>query len=511
MADLLIVNGVVKTMDAAKPRVEALAISDGKIVKLGRSRDILSLKGKKTKVFDAQGNTVLPCFIEGHLHLFYGGAELNMLNVEGLYGHDALVNAVTSHVASNPGQGLVVAQQVAYTILGAGKSLTRHDLDKALPDRPLLAYAPDHHTAWANTAALQAAGILQGRKLAPGHEIVMGTDGTATGELREPEAIGPVLELARDFKRSRLGITTGGDPEPHVSSEDFEHDVTVVRTALAHLARHGITSFHNMDGSFYQMELLAALERRGELTARARMPFHFKPFMPIEAMERARVMASAYQSPMLHAGMVKMFMDGVIDSGTALMLDDYPDRPGWRSEPLFTQDQFNAAAIEADRLGLQIAVHAIGDGAVHSVLNGYAAAQKANGRRDSRHRIEHIEVYAPSDIARFKRLGVIASMQPPHAPGGQGMPLEPALTKIGRAKWPYAYGWSRFRKAGVPLVFGTDWPISDINPLRAIHTSVVREPWQEGLPSNSKAFMRPLPVTQRRVPMPNLLKAGRAS
>jgi predicted amidohydrolase YtcJ len=243
-----------------------------------------------------------------------------------------------------------------------------------------------------------------------------------------------------------------------------------------------------MDGSFYQMELLAALERRGELTARARMPFHFKPFMPIEAMERARVMAAAYQSPMLHAGMVKMFMDGVVDSGTAVMLDDYPDKPGSRGDPLFSQTQFNAVATEADRLGLQIAVHAIGDGAVHSVLNGYAAAQKTNGKRDSRHRIEHIEVYSPPDVARFKKLGVIASMQPPHAPGGQGMPLEPTLSKIGRAKWPYAYGWSKFRKAGVPLVFGTDWPISDVNPLRAIHTAVVRKPWEKGLPDNAQSL-----------------------
>jgi predicted amidohydrolase YtcJ len=210
--------------------------------------------------------------------------------------------------------------------------------------------------------------------------------------------------------------------------------------------------------------------------------------MPIEAMERARVMAAAYQSPMIHAGMVKMFMDGVVDSGTALMLDDYPDKAGWRGDPLFSQTWFNAVATEADRLGLQIAVHAIGDGAVRSVLDGYASAQNANGKRDSRHRIEHIEVHAPQDVARFKKLGVIASMQPPHAPGGQGMPLEPTLTKIGPAKWPFAYSWSKFRKAGIPLIFGTNWPISDVNPLRSIHTSIVRRPWEKGLPDNAQSL-----------------------
>jgi predicted amidohydrolase YtcJ len=488
MADLLIVNSAVKTMDAARPHAEALAISHGKIVKIGRSRDILALKSRKTKVIDAHGNTVLPGLIEGHMHLFYGGAELSMLSLDGIFGLDAMAKAIRAYDVANQGEGLLVGQQAAYTILGTDRGLTRHDLDKALPNRPLMVYAPDHHTAWANTMALKAAGILHGRQLTPGHEIVMGVDGVATGELREPEAIGPVSDLTEDFKRARFGISTGGDPEPHPSSSEFEQDIDVIKTALAHLARHGITSFHNMDGNFYQMELLAALERRGELTARARMPFHFKPFMPIEAMERARVMAAAYQSPMLRAGMVKMFMDGVVDSGTAVMLDDYPDKPGWRGDPLFSQTQFNAVATEADRLGLQIAVHAIGDGAVNSVLNGYAAALKANGKRDSRHRVEHIEVYSPPDLARFKKLGVIASMQPPHAPGGQGMPLEPTLTKIGRAKWRYAFGWSEFRKSGVPLVFGTDWPISDVNPLRAIHTAVVRKSWEKGLPDNGQSL-----------------------
>jgi predicted amidohydrolase YtcJ len=486
MADVLIVNGDVKTMDLGRPQVEAIAISSGKIVKLGRNRDILTLKARGSKVIDAHGNTVLPGLIESHMHLFYGGAELAMLSLDGVFGFDAMAKTIRAYHAANPGAGLLIGQQAAYTIMGQERGLTRHDLDKALPDRPLLVYAPDHHTAWANTTALKAAGILNGRTLTPGHEIVMAADGLATGELREPQAIGPVSELTEDFKRARLGIATGGDPEPHATPAEFEADIGVVKAALAHLARHGITSFHNMDGSFYQMELLAALEKRGELTARARMPFHFKPFMPIEAMERGRVMAAAYQSPMLRAGMVKMFMDGVVDSGTAVMLDDYPDKPGWRGDPLFSQAQFNDVATEADRLGLQIAVHAIGDGAVHSVLNGYAAARKANGKRDSRHRVEHIEVYSPPDVARFKQLGVIASMQPPHAPGSQGMPLEPTLTKIGRAKWPFAYGWSKFRNAGVPLVFGTDWPISDVNPLRSIHTSLVRTPWEKGLPNNAQ-------------------------
>jgi predicted amidohydrolase YtcJ len=140
-------------------------------------------------------------------------------------------------------------------------------------------------------------------------------------------------------------------------------------------------------------------------------------------------MAARYSSDMLSSGFVKLFVDGVIDSGTAVMVEDYADNPGWKGEPLFTPERFAEIAVEADRRGLQIAVHAIGDGAVRIVLDGYEAALKANGRRDSRHRVEHVEVIHPDDIPRFAEMGVIASMQPPHPPGCHGLPLEPYLSK----------------------------------------------------------------------------------
>lgn len=480
--DLLILNGSVLTQDAKRPRAEAIAISGHKIVALGRSRDLVKLKGRKTKTIDAGGSTVLPGFIESHMHLFSGSAELSMFNADGIQGFSALADHLSAYASAHPGDGLLIGNQLSYVVLGASEVLTRQHLDRILPQRPVLLYAPDHHTAWANTVALQMAGILEGKKLTPGHEIVMGNDRFATGELREPEAIGPVADMAVDASRARLGLATGGEPEPYPDTSTFAADLDLLRHGIAHLARHGITSFHNMDGNFYTLELLAALESRGELTARARVPFHFKPFMAVAALQRAKAMAAAYKGPLLSSGTVKMFMDGVLDSGTAVMLDDYPDRAAWRGEPLFTQRQFNEVAAEADRLGLQVAVHAIGDGAVGMVLNGYAAARIANGQRDSRHRIEHIEVIARGDIKRLAQLGVIASMQPPHAPGVPGMPLQPTLEKIGRAKWRQAFAWNSIRQAGVPLALGTDWPVSDINPMRAIHAAVTRKPWEKGLP-----------------------------
>jgi hypothetical protein len=164
------------------------------------------------------------------------------------------------------------------------------------------------------------------------------------------------------------------------------------------------------------------------------------------------------------------------------MHEGYADRPGFKGDPLFSQQQFNEMAVEADRLGLQIAVHCIGDGAVNRVLNGYEAARNANGKRDSRHRIEHIEVILPGDIARFAELGVIASMQPPHPPGCMDFPDEPTKSRIGRDRWHLAYAWRTMKEAGTHVVFASDWPVADINVMRGIQAAVTRKTWADKLP-----------------------------
>ena len=185
-------------------------------------------------------------------------------------------------------------------------------------------------------------------------------------------------------------------------------------------------------------------------------------------------------------------MDGVLESWTAVMVDDYADRPGWRGEPLFSPEEFARVATEADRRGLQIAVHAIGDGSVRAVLDGYEAAQKKNGKRDSRHRIEHIEVTTEKDVPRFAGLGVLASMQPPHPPGSMGLPLEPTVSRIGRHRWPLSYAWRTLKKAGARIVFASDWPVSPIDPIAGMQAAMLRKPWAEGMPDHSFSFQEAL-------------------
>jgi predicted amidohydrolase YtcJ len=482
-ADMIIRGGRVLTMDDSQPIAEAVAIAGNRILAVGSEAEIAALRGTETRIFDAKGGTVLPGFNEGHMHLFAGANGLSGLPLRGVKGFDGLQKAIRDFAAAHPDEELIAGFAADYTILSDTERLSRHHLDRILPDRPLIVTAPDGHTAWANTLALQTAGILQGRSLGPGNEIVMEEGGFAQGELREREAYDPVYALDRAGTRSRLGLA-GVEPDDSLTAEERAYDRAVLKRGLDYCASHGITSIQNMDGNFYTLDLLREIDAAGELTVRVRVPFHMKEFMELSALEKGSAMARDYTGDRVQSGFVKIFVDGVLDSWTAVMLDDYADRAGWRGEPLFDAAHFARVAVEADRRGLQIAVHAIGDGAVRIVLDGYAAARAANGARDSRHRIEHIEVVSPADVPRFAELGVVASMQPPHPPGSAGLPLEPTVSRIGEAKWPYAYAWKTLREAGATLVFATDWPVSPIEPLASIHDALTRKPWRADMPDH---------------------------
>ncbi|RWE25667.1 MAG: amidohydrolase [Mesorhizobium sp.] len=476
-ADLIVINGPVLTMDADNPAAEAVAVKGGAIIAIGSRAAVEELKGPSTNVVDAQGGSVLPGFIEAHMHLFSGAAELAHLQLAGVHGFETLQKAIRDYAQARPDAKMLVGQGVDYTVLD-GERITRHHLDAILPDRPFVMAAPDHHTMWANTRALERAGVLHGRELGPGNEIVMGDDGMAEGELREGEAFGPVLELAGEG-RVRLGLSTGGEPDTMPSVEERAADRDIMRRGLAWCARHGITSIHNMDGNLYQLELLAEIEAEEGLPCRVQVPFHYKNFMTLDMLGKASAMAERYNSEWLSSGIVKVFYDGVLDSWTAVMIEPYADRLDWAGEPLFTPRQFVDLATAIDKRGLQIAVHSIGDGAVRAVLDGYEAAERANGKRDSRHRIEHIEVITEVDVRRFAELGVVASMQPPHAPGAMDFPLQPTVARIGQARWPLSYAWRTLKKAGAHVVFASDWPVSPIDPIRAIQAAMTRKSWAE--------------------------------
>jgi hypothetical protein len=470
-ADMVILNGRVLTMDPAQPRAEALALAGGRILALGSEAEMRALAAPGARLIDAQGGTVLPGFIDSHVHLFQGSASLDFLDLGAISGRTALAEAVRSYAAARPEEPMVVGTGTNYGIL-EGANPTRQDLDAILPDRPLALLAPDIHTLWANTAALERAGLLRGAEVPEGSTVVMGADGLATGELLETGAMGPVLKLSRTGGRDMLGYVTGADPEPPATAAERAADRDLIARGLDHAAACGITAMHNMDGNFYQLELLEELDREGRLKARMQVPFHLKNYDTLERLAEGAEMARRWQGDRLWSGRVKMFMDGVMESRTALMMRDYPDSPGIRGEAIFEPEHFNEACRRADALGLQISVHAIGDLAVRRTLDGYAAARAANGARDSRHRIEHIEALHPEDLPRLAALGVVASMQPRHAAFGGHFPPPAAGTIFHEDQLALAFPWQRLRESGAPLCFSTDWPVVPLEVMPSLQAAL---------------------------------------
>ncbi|MFT3688674.1 amidohydrolase [Paenirhodobacter sp.] len=442
--------------------------------------------GTPDRRIDAGGRVLLPGLCESHLHLFPGGVTLDQLCLLGIDNAEDASAALIAYRKGHEGEPLLGTWSANYEILGPGTRPDRHALDRIVPDQPLLMLAVDLHTAWANTAALTAAGLMAHVPEVVNAEVVLGPDGKPNGELREGNAMRLVSRLS--VTGGREGICMAGEEPENVTPAQRAADKAALRRALDTCAAFGITTAVNMDGNLYQADLLTEMAMADELPIRVSLPMRI-----VGGHSDARVaelIEAACRPPvgMLSFGRIKMFMDGVFDTWTALRTDDYPGRPGFRSHPLFEPARFADICTRADAKGLNIQVHCVGDGAVRATLDGYAAARAANGARDARHRIEHIDMLHPDDLPRIVDLGVVASMQPVHPPGSSGLPLEPTVSIMGRNRWKDAFPWKALRDAGVPLAFGTDWPTAPLSPFNAIHSTLSRQPWAADVPDQRIPF-----------------------
>ena len=461
---ILIMNAKVFTSDSANPAAEALLIEGNRIVFVGTNAEAESFREANTRVIDAEGRTVMPGFIDSHFHLLNGAKELRFAQLQEVRSLEMLRQELVDYAESTQGEW-VAGIGLVYGVLSDGKSITRHHLDEIIPDRPVILVAYDGHTSWANTEALRRANLLDGRELGEFDKVVMGNDGKATGELLE--AAGLIVE----------------ELIPPISEEET---LALLARATKMAAGYGLTSVHNMNGDIKDLRVYQKLEERGELSLRVYVPFHVFPNMKPDVLSEAVAMRDASTNK-VRGGLVKFFMDGVIESYTGLLLDDYEGKPGNRGTAQFEPEHFTEMALEADKQGLQIAVHCTGDGAVRRVLDSYEIVRKQNGPRDSRHRIEHIELVGDTDVPRFIELGVIAAMQPNHSPLLVDS-VDPWPSRVGPERYRRSFAWQTMRDAGAHLAFGSDWTVASMNPMTGIHAALNRVPWQDGDPNQSQTL-----------------------
>jgi predicted amidohydrolase YtcJ len=450
-ADVLITNARVFTGDESNPGAEAVAVKGNRIIYVGSNYGSESVRVKSTKVIDGQGHTLTAGFIDSHVHLLSGSLWMGNAQLQEIRTKEDLKKALLGFASQNKTDQWVLGRGIRYGIV-----FSRQELDEIIADRPVYIGAFDGHTAWANTKALQMAGILHDDKREMANGIVVrDANGLATGELREGDAMDIVLDLV---------------PRP-----DANRKRELLKLAIHEFNRTGITSVHNMNGDMEELMTYAALEDAGEMNLRVYVPYHVKPEAAEEMLAEAAEMAKV-QMDYVRGGAAKFFMDGVWESYTAFNIHPYADEPNTNVEPIFSLEHFTRMASLCDKMGLQIAVHCCGDGAVRQTLDGYEAIQKMNGKRDSRHRVEHIEVCQPEDMPRFKELGVIASMQASHAP----FSLEDDMvwtSRTGPGRWPLAFPWRSLKDAGATLALGSDWTVAPFDPMINIRVALNRKPY----------------------------------
>ena len=466
-ADVIFVHGNVYTGVAvvssfpAMQRVEAIAVRGDRIEAVGENADLLKLRGPQTEVIDLSGRFVMPGFNDAHLHLADAGFERLTVNLVGVKSLDEFRERIRAKLDSTaPGDW----------ILGAGwdenlwpvKALpTRWDIDEITTDHPVFLTRVDGHIAVANTRALQLASITIASRDLRGGKIDRDESGQPNGILRDRarEAVVAVLPQPTHDKRRQA-----------------------LEAALAAVAESGITSVQdNSDPesselSWEDFKILEEIEKDGKLTARVTewLPFD-------DSLDQLETKRNAHPASdnRLHTGMLKGFMDGSLGSRTAALLEPYADDPKNSGLPRYEQAKLDDMTRERLLAGFQIGFHAIGDKGVQMALEALAAAQKAakekkakaaDGGEDYRLRIEHAQVTTPLEVAKFKDLKIIASMQPCHLLTDMSW----AEARLGAKRAAQSYAWADFLKRGVTLAFGTDYPHEPATPFRGLYAAITR-------------------------------------
>ncbi|HMO33930.1 MAG TPA: amidohydrolase [Lacibacter sp.] len=462
-ADIVLLNGRIWTADPSNRFAEAVAIKGNRILAVGTTSAIRAHVAGGTRVMDLQGKLVLPGFNDAHIHFLTGSLGLSNMNLFACKNLKEMAVVIRDYAAQHPGTGWLTGSGWQYTSFPGGMP-HKAFLDSLVPDRPVYLRAYDGHSGWANSKALALAGINRETVFDGFGAIIRDSNGEATGAL---------TERAQSLV-SRL-----------IPPPTEQEQLNALRLGMRYAASLGITSVQNASGSPAEFSLYQQLLQSGELTLRSTIAFSVGKQTNKEDIRRfIEARRSANQPQWLKAHAIKFMLDGVIESHTAALLQPYSDMPSSDPHPhgqlALTPEQYRPLVERLDYESFQLYTHAIGDAAVREALDAYERSAAANGQRDRRHRVEHIEIFHSQDLPRFAALGVIPSMQPIHADPGT---VDVWSRAVGENRLPFAFAWSSFLQTGARLAFGSDWPACiDPDPLHGIHVAVNRRTL-DGIPA----------------------------
>ena len=445
--NLVLVNGRVWTADPTRPSAEAVAIAGSRIVAVGTNTDIRALAGKAT-VVDVAGGFVVPGFIDSHVHFLDGGFRLASVQLRDASTRNEFVARIKAFAATAPPGAWITGGDWDHTLWGG--ELPRRDwIDAVTANNPVWISRLDGHMALANSAAMKAAGIPDDAQDVSGGEIVRDAQGHLTGVLKD----------------NAMSLVESKVPSPSKEMEDRALDA-----AMRYVAAQGVTSVDNM-GTWEELEVFARAAAQGKLRTRIYAAVPLRTWTRLrDAVAARRLGGDGHGDEWLRVGALKGFMDGSLGSHTAAFVQPFTDAPTERGLFVNTPEDMYSWISGADRAGLHVMIHAIGDRANATVLDIFERVEHENGARDRRFRIEHAQHLASADIPRFRALGVIASMQPYHAID-DGRWAEKA---IGPERSRTTYAFRSLLDAGARLAFGSDWYVAPPTPLEGIYAAVTR-------------------------------------
>lgn len=461
-AETVVLNAKVYTLNPRQPWAEAIAIRAGKIVAVGSDKEITVFRGPGTKVIDAQGRLVLPGFTDCHTHFLDGSLSLLRVNLDEAKSISEIQKLVKAYADAHPRAPWILGRGWSYPVFAPSGLPDKKYLDGIIPDRPVYLEAFDGHSWWANSKALQIAGISAKTPDPPNGSFVRDPEtGEPTGAVKE--------DAADDVMRKAI-------PAP-----SRDEKLQALRAGLKQANRVGLVRVHSAggvsiaSGDLQNADLFEELRKKGELSVRMYLAYRMNPPEvtkdDLKQVEEAR---RRYHDEWISAGAIKFFLDGVIESHTAAMLTPYSDDPKLMGALFWDPSKYSVAVEELDSRDFQIFTHAIGDRAVRLALDAYESAAEANGTSDERHRIEHIETISADDIPRFGKLGVIASFQPLHAYPDDDT-LKIWARNAGPERAQRGFAWNSIQSAGGTLAFGSDWPVVTLDPWPGLQNALTRQ------------------------------------
>lgn len=443
-SDLTLVNGVVHTVDAKRTVAEAIVVRSGRIVLVGSTAAALARSGADARVVDLEGRAVLPGFTDAHMHPGAGAlSELFEPSLRGARSADECLDVITAFLEEHPAAPFVIAWSWSAALVDESE-LTAEHLDRAVPDRPVVLYDEGGHTVWVNNATLRLAGVSASTQ-------------DPSGLLRE----GAIASVERALPRRTAAECTA---------------------ALLHFQRSvagpfGLTTVQEsvVRPGDPLLDVYEELQARDQLTMRVCISLWVEEDLPLDDQLAAlRSELARHTGPLVHAGCAKFFVDGVVEGHTALLTEDYADRPGYRGEPVWPGDRLAEASAQAARAGFQLHYHAIGDAAVSAALDAVEFARRTVDPPPARSLITHLQLVEPSDMKRMTALDVVALPQP-YWFAKDDMYREIQVPYLGKARADREYPMRSFQEQGVTVASASDYPVvAEPDPLLGIRQGVLR-------------------------------------